>query len=59
MKKSIKFGVKLINDISAFTYDSQSIKFLSKYNIPFVIQHTVKEFQLILCKKTQSIKTCY
>ena len=40
MKKSIKFGIKLINDISAFTYDSQSIKFLSKYNIPFVIQHS-------------------
>ena len=35
MEKGVKFGVKLINDISGLSYDSKSIKFLSKHKIPF------------------------
>ena len=40
MKKGIKSGVKLINDISGLNYDTQTIKILKKYKIPFVIQHS-------------------
>ena len=40
MKKGIKFGVKIINDVSGLDYDSQTINLLKKYKIPFVIQHS-------------------
>ena len=40
MTKGIKSGVKLINDISGLSYDSQTIKILKKNNIPFVIHHS-------------------
>jgi dihydropteroate synthase len=40
MKKGIKLGVKLINDVSGLNYDSQSIEVLKKYKTPFVIQHS-------------------
>ena len=40
MKKGIKFGVKLINDISGLSYDKKTINVLQKYQIPFVIQHS-------------------
>jgi dihydropteroate synthase len=40
MKKGIKKGVKLINDISGLNFDKKSIKVLKKNNIPFVIHHT-------------------
>jgi len=40
MKKGIKNGVKLINDISGLSYDKQTIKVLKRYKIPFVIQHS-------------------
>ena len=40
MEKGIKFGVKIINDISGLNYDSETINVLKKYNIPFVIQHS-------------------
>jgi len=39
MEKGIKFGVKLINDISGLKYDKKSINVLKKYNTPFVIHH--------------------
>ena len=39
MKKGIKEGAKLINDISGLGFDKDSIKVLKKYNIPFVIHH--------------------
>jgi len=39
MKKSIKCGVKLINDISGLNYDKESVNILRKYNIPFIIHH--------------------
>jgi dihydropteroate synthase len=40
MKKGIKLGVKIINDISGLEYDSQTIKVLKKYKTPFVIHHS-------------------
>jgi len=40
MIKGIKSGVKLINDISGLSYDSQTIKILKRNNIPFVIHHS-------------------
>ena len=40
MEKGIKFGVKIINDVSGLTYDSKTINILNKYKIPFVIQHS-------------------
>ncbi len=40
MKKGIKLGVKLINDISGLSFDSKTVGVLKKHNIPFVIHHS-------------------
>ena len=40
MKKGIKYGVKIINDVSGLNYDSKTIDILKKYKTPFVIQHS-------------------
>ena len=40
MKRGIKLGVKLINDVSGLNYDNETINVLKKYKIPFVIQHS-------------------
>jgi dihydropteroate synthase len=40
IKKGIKHGVKIINDVSGLDYDSETINVLKKYKIPFVIQHS-------------------
>jgi dihydropteroate synthase len=40
MKKVLKLGVKLINDVSGLSYDNKTINILKKYKIPFVIQHS-------------------
>ena len=42
MEKGINLGVKLINDISGLSYDLNSVQILKKYNIPFVLQHSLK-----------------
>ena len=39
MQKSLKYGVKIINDISGFEYDKNTINFLKNSKIPFVIHH--------------------
>ena len=39
MERGIKYGVKIINDVSGLSYDSQTLNILKKYKIPFVIQH--------------------
>ena len=39
MKKSLKYGVKIINDISGFEYDKNTINFLKISKKPFVIHH--------------------
>ena len=40
MKKGIKVGVKLINDVSGLEYDLETVNVLKHYNIPFVLQHS-------------------
>ena len=40
MKKGINYGVKIINDVSGLSYDSETINILKRYKIPFIIQHT-------------------
>ena len=40
MKKGIKLGVQLINDVSGLEYDSETINVLKRNKTPFVIQHT-------------------
>ncbi len=42
MEKGIDLGVKIINDVSGFNYDKGSTKILKKFNIPFVLQHSIK-----------------
>jgi dihydropteroate synthase len=39
MKKGIKIGIKLINDVSGLSHDHKTIDVLKKNKIPFVIQH--------------------
>ena len=41
MLKGINSGVKLINDVSGLNYDRNSIYVLKKYNMPFVLQHSL------------------
>ena len=41
MERGINFGVKLINDVSGLKYDKKSIPILKKYNVPFVLQHSL------------------
>ena len=40
MKKGIKLGVQLINDVSGLEYDSETINVLKRNKTPFVIQHS-------------------
>mgnify|MGYP006134353645 CR=1 FL=1 len=40
MKKGIKLGVKIINDVSGLSYDSESINVLKKYKTPLIIHHS-------------------
>ena len=39
MEKGINNKVNLINDVSAFSYDKNTINILKKYNTPFIIHH--------------------
>ena len=41
MEKGIKLGVGLINDVSGLSYDANTLKILKKYEIPFVLQHSL------------------
>ena len=41
MEKGIKYGVKIINDVSGLNYDAKAINVLKKYKTPFVIQHSL------------------
>ena len=40
MKKGLKLGVKLINDISGLSFDQETLEVLKKHKTPFVIQHS-------------------
>ena len=39
MKRALNYKLNLINDISGFRYDKNTIDFLKKTNLPFVIHH--------------------
>ncbi len=39
MEKGIKYKIDIINDVSGFQYDQNTIDVLKKSNIPFVIHH--------------------
>ncbi len=41
MERGIKLGINIINDVSGLEYDKNSINILKKYNIPFVLQHSL------------------
>ena len=41
MKKGIKLGIKIINDVSGLNYDSETINILKRYKTPFIIQHSL------------------
>jgi len=40
MNKGIKFGIRLINDVSGLSYDPKTIELIKKSKSPFVIQHS-------------------
>ena len=40
MKRSIKYNIGLINDVSGLNYDKNTINILKEYKVPFVIHHT-------------------
>jgi dihydropteroate synthase len=40
MKKGIKLGVKIINDVSGLRHDPKTVSVLKKYQTPFVVQHS-------------------
>ncbi len=39
MKKSLPYKINLINDVSGLTYDEDTINFLKKSKIPFILHH--------------------
>ena len=40
MERGIKYGVKIINDVSGINYDLNTLNILKKYKTPFVIHHS-------------------
>ena len=40
MQNGLKMKVNIINDISGFEFDKNSIKIIKKFNVPFVINHS-------------------
>ena len=57
MIKSISYGADLINDVSGFNYDHQTIDKINDFDVAKVIHHM--QGTLILCKKIQNIKMFY
>ena len=48
MKKALKYNIGLINDVSGLSYDKETINFLKKSQLPFVLHHmqgTTKNMQ--------------
>ncbi len=40
MEKSIFMGANIINDVSGLSFDTETVKILKKYKVPFVLQHS-------------------
>ena len=57
MVKCVKYGANLINDVSGFEYDKQSIKKLK--NSIFQKYYIICKVHQKLCKKIQNIKMFY
>ena len=47
MKKSLSLGVKIINDVSGLNYDKDTINILKQSNVPFVLQHSLKDPEIM------------
>ena len=54
MKKATQYKIDLINDISGLNYNKNTINFLKKTNLPFVIHHIQGNPQSM--QKNQDIK---
>ena len=50
MEKGINLGVRLINDISGLCFDKNTIFILKKYKIPFVLQHSLGNPEIMQIK---------
>ena len=57
MRKAFDYKLDLINDVSGLSYDKNTINFLKRTKLPFVLHH-MKEL-LIICKSIQVIKMFY
>ena len=51
MINSLKFGTDLINDISGFSFDKNSLKKIRLYNIPKVLHHIIKLLLKLITKQ--------
>ncbi len=40
MHKALKYKLNIVNDVSGFSYDDQTVKFLKDTNLPLVINHS-------------------
>ena len=40
MKKGIKLGIKIINDVSGLEYDTETVNVLKNFKTPFILQHS-------------------
>ena len=57
MVKGINFGVDIINDVSGFEYDRNSLNILKNYKITKIIHHM--QGTQVICKIIQNIKMFY
>ena len=40
MRKALKYKLNIVNDVSSFSYDDQTINFLKSTNLPLIINHS-------------------
>ena len=57
MRKGIKYGVKIINDVSGLNYDPETINILK--NTKFLLLSNIHKEHLRICKINQSMKMNY
>ena len=43
MQKALSYKLNIVNDISAFSYDQQTINFLKNTKLPLIINHSKGE----------------
>ena len=59
MLRGIKYGVDLINDVSGFNYDKDSLNKIKKYKKITKVLHHMKGTPNTMQKKIQNIKMFY